>query len=88
MPYIENKMRKVYDDQINYLLAGLQRSKHPGHLNYVITKLCSGFLSGKHYSDLNEVIGVLTCAQLELYRRLVVPLEDASKNLNGEVYDV
>ncbi|HEC64458.1 MAG TPA: hypothetical protein ENI23_04110 [bacterium] len=88
MPYIRQDYRKWYDDEVEHLLIMLHQNKQPGELNYVITRLCIGFLSGKHYTDFNEVIGVLECAKLEFYRRLVTVMEDASKNLNGEVYDI
>ncbi len=34
------------------------------------------------------VIGVLECAKLELYARVVRPYEDVKKMLNGDVYSV
>ncbi len=72
-----------------YLLVGLQRKKHPGHLNYVISKLCNGFLTDRHsYTNFNEVVGVLECAKQELIRRLLVPYEKDKCFENGEVYDI
>lgn len=62
----------------------------PGELNYVITLRVDEYLRGKgvSYTSLNEVIGVLECAKLELYRRIAAPYEDQKKHDNGDVYTV
>ena len=39
-------------------------------------------------AELNEAIGALECATLELYRRKVAPYEDGKIAENGEVYTV
>lgn len=52
-----------------------------GELNYVITKACLYYLgpwgedNPLSYDRLNEIVGVLECAKLEFYRRLVSPHE-------------
>ena len=43
---------------------------------------------GKNYTNINEVIGVLECAKLELYRRVAAPYEDEKIEQNGDVYNV
>lgn len=59
----------------------------PGELNYLLTKLCIGYLKGEHtYTKFNDVIGALESAKQEFYRRMVVPYEEHKKNQNGEVY--
>jgi len=62
----------------------------PGELNYAITTLVVDYLrsTGKdsHYAGLNEAIGALECAKLELYRRVVVPHEIWACQRNGDVY--
>lgn len=62
----------------------------PGELNYVITKLIDQYLKeeGLRYANINEVIGVLECAKLELYRRIAGPYEDKKIISNGDVYDI
>ena len=40
------------------------------------------------YARINELIGVLECAKLELYRRIAVPYEDTKIAENGDVYYV
>lgn len=61
-----------------------------GDLNYAITKLITHYLDnfGHRYEHFNAVIGVLECAKLEVYRRVVAPYEDEKKEENGDVYQV
>jgi hypothetical protein len=40
------------------------------------------------YAHLNEAVGVLECAKLELYRRIAAPYEDDKRSETGDVYDV
>jgi hypothetical protein len=79
MPYVTKQSRKELD-------AGAVPNK-VGELNYCITKLVNRFLGiGPGYSDYNDVIGVLECAKLEMYRRAVAPYEDKKIEENGDVY--
>ncbi len=81
MPYIDPDAR-----------ADLAKGVPPataGELNYAITRLVDAYLvqrGGVRYAHLNEVVGVLECAKLELYRRLAAPYEDAMRDQSGEVY--
>ena len=61
-----------------------------GELNFVISTLINKYLTnkGKNYSNINEAIGVLECAKLELYRRVALPYEDIKIEANGDVYTV
>lgn len=63
---------------------------HPhgvGELNFVITTIVDEFLgSTPHYADYNAVVGVLECAKLELYRRLLGPYENLKMHEHGDVY--
>jgi len=61
----------------------------PGELNFVLTTVIAAYLFGGQepgYRDFNEVIGVLECAKLELYRRQVAPYEQEKCRLHGDVY--
>ena len=82
MPYIVDSAREQLDD------GGLPNSA--GELNYMISSLIDEYLHeyGKNYTNINEVIGVLECAKLELYRRVAAPYEDEKIEQNGDVYDV
>jgi hypothetical protein len=81
MPYIESERRSE-------LRSGGWRPQTPGELNYVITKYCTEFIEeyGTSYNTLNAVLGVLSAAQLELYRRVVAPYEDVKCKENGDAY--
>lgn len=81
MPYLATAAREVMD-------AG-NRPINAGELNYAITKLLVAFANregGLSYGVLNETLGAVEAAKLEFYRRVVVPYEDAKKDLNGDVY--
>jgi hypothetical protein len=63
--------------------------QNAGELNFCITSIVKDYLISQsivNYTTLNEVIGVLECAKLELYRRLAAPYEDSKKAQNGDVY--
>lgn len=81
MPYIKQQDRAS-------ILLNETNIQTPGELNYFITCLLDWYINkmGKNYSTLNEVIGVMECAKLELYRRVVSPYEDLKIQENGDVY--
>lgn len=80
MPYIPQ-------DRRDNLLNGEIRPVNPGDLNFLITMIIQDYLApSARYTDFNDVIGVLECAKLELYRRLVAPYEDTKIEENGDVY--
>ena len=81
MPYITAARREA-------ILAG-SKPQDPGELNFAITVLVDSYLQEKggiRYSHLNEVIGAIDCAKLELYRRVAAPYEDKKIAENGDVY--
>ena len=81
MPYIDEDARQRLD-------TGAMPT-NPGELNYAITRLIDAYVSEKgalRYAHLNEAIGVLECAKLELYRRVVAPYEDDKMAAAGDVY--
>jgi broad-specificity NMP kinase len=41
---------------------------------------------GFNYTNVNSVMGVLSCVSAELYRRLAAPYEDRKIKENGDVY--
>ena len=81
MPYIKPEDRL-------HILADEKQIDTPGELNYFISTLINSYIhqKGKNYSTLNEVVGVLECAKLELYRRVAAPYEDTKIEENGDVY--
>lgn len=81
MPYISQKRRQDID--------GGALAQDAGELNYAITRLADDYLmrkGGLRYAHLNEVMGALECAKLELYRRLAAPYEDLKIAESGDVY--
>lgn len=82
MPYVDVEARARLD-------AG-GRPANAGELNYAVTRLVDQYLverGGLRYAHLNEVVGVLECAKLEVYRRLAAPYEDAKIRDSGDVYE-
>ena len=81
MPYITQERRDA--------LAADERPQNAGELNYAITMIVDQYLQdqgGIRYAHLNEVVGAMECAKLELYRRLAVPYEDQKIAEAGDVY--
>lgn len=81
MPYIDKESRKRVERDINPQSAG--------ELNYLITRLVDDYMQrkgGVRYAHLNEVVGVLECVKLELYRRVAAPYEDKKCAEAGDVY--
>ena len=80
MPYIEKNRRKELD--------GGARVENAGELNYMITRLIMHYDSnhGGNYRVKNDVMGALTGALNEYYRRVVAPYEDEKRLANGDVY--
>jgi hypothetical protein len=76
MPYITEAARASLGDPMT-----------AGELNYLVTTLVDDFLNGAvNYDAINEVVGVLECAKLELYRRIAAPYEQRKMEENGDVY--
>jgi hypothetical protein len=87
MPYVTSEARHRLD-------AG-DPPRNAGELNYALTRLVDAYLAAQaegagrmRYAHLNEAIGVLECAKLELYRRVVAPYEDGKQAETGDVYGV
>jgi hypothetical protein len=80
MPYVDPKTREALDE--GQPMAG------PGDLNYLITKLLLRYWtnSNRRYQDINDIMGALSGAQAEFYRRVAVPYEEKKIRENGDVY--
>lgn len=85
MPYIHQDGRDLLDPHIDALADALDNAPS-GHLNYAITRLVVEWLGPEpHYADYNAAMGVLTCAQAEMYRENVAKYEDRAKVANGRL---
>jgi hypothetical protein len=83
MPYVSQEIRHALD-------SGDEEPRTVGDLHYLIASLIDAYL-GDHdhsYETFNGVIGVLACAQQEVYRRIVVPYEQHKLLINGDVFGV
>lgn len=80
MPYIKQV------DRLN--LYPSRRVQTPGELNYLISLVCREYLEDNDisYKSLNDLIGAIEGAKLELYRRVVAQYEDKKVEENGDVY--
>ena len=85
MPYIEEAERGRFDETIGVLAREIETS---GELNYVFTRIMHDIINrqGLNYTLLNEMVGVLECAKLELYRRIAADYEDTKRQVNGDVH--
>lgn len=85
MPYINVEDRPEFDNYIDFI-----NIDNIGELNYCITRLCHNYLKEQNlnYANINEVIGVLECAKLELYRQIASKYEDKKKLANGAVSEL
>ena len=83
MPYIkEDKRTTILEHKID--------PHNAGELNFLITHIINCYFTynenGFCYQSVNDAVGALECAKLELYRRLVAGYEDQKIEENGEVY--
>lgn len=86
MPYIKKAARAEIDPALYEIKTILTRATS-GDVNYLVTSLLLSWLgTSPRYQDFNNAIGVLECAKLELYRRMIAPYEDVKIAENGDVY--
>lgn len=82
MPYIDQADRADLEPHSD------REALTSGELNFQFTTLADGYLAGNlNYQAMNDVIGALEGAKLELYRRLAAPYEDQKVVINGDVYE-
>ena len=84
MPYILAEDREELDGQIDKLADDLRTR---GEMNYAITRLIHHYINrlGMKYDNLNDAVGILECAKLELYRHVCGPYEDVKIDSNGDI---
>lgn len=88
MPYISPALRKDLEEPLNNLIKIIDWAEADtldGIMNYVITKLLRSQYNNGKYAEYNAAVGVLECAKLELYRKVVAPYEDKKAKENGDV---
>lgn len=78
MPYIAISERPQYQNEIDSLTEKLIQNNHPGHINYVFSKILKNIvLNDFNYRKINEIFGVLECVKQEFYRKTVSNYEDS-----------
>ncbi len=84
MPYIKEFNRDVIDENP----VGLFTPANAGELQYVIAEFMHRYILNKGlcYQTCNDMMGALTGAQAEFYRKVVAPYEDIKIQENGPVY--
>jgi len=84
MPYIKSIIDRTD------LVLGNRNPKNPGELNFVLTAIIHNYIKeeGLKYTTLNEAMGVLECAKLELYRMVVSEYEDKKRLENGAISEL
>lgn len=80
MPYISKERRTIRPKVKGYATT-------PGDLNYQISCLLLDYMkfNGKSYQQMNDMMGALEGAKLELYRRYIAPYEDKKIEENGDI---
>ena len=91
MPYIGEEKRSLLEPYLASIASRIileDEMTQAGVLNYCISALFNEVLktNGMSYQNINELIGILECAKLELYRRVASPYEDEKIQSNGDVY--
>ena len=86
MPYIDQLQR-----QRLHRITDAIRDEHldsAGEINYLCSVIVLEYIKQKDltYRTINDAIGALECAKLELYRRLAVPYEETKIIANGDIY--
>jgi hypothetical protein len=84
MPYILKEQRTKFDGFAENIGNA---AENPGDLNYAITVIIQTYMKkkGVRYENFNAVVGMLECAKLEFYRKLVAEYEDLKAEQNGDV---
>jgi hypothetical protein len=84
MPYIKQENRPKFKTKAKDLG---QLADCAGDLNYIITEMVHEYIrkKGKNYATINEVVGMMECCKLELYRKIAAPYENLKVVENGDV---
>jgi len=87
MPYIPQNRRDEIEtdltfDHLNWIPS------NAGDLNFVVSTFIANYIraNGLKYANLNEMVGALECAKMELNRAIIGPYEDEKIQENGGVY--
>ena len=90
MPYIPQKDRNKFDDEIDLLICEITyfgtRAPLIGEVNYIFSKIIWRlFEEHPSYTRGNELVGVLECVKQEFIRRRLNGYEDEKILENGDL---
>lgn len=87
MPYIPQNQRNTVeailgDEKLDFV------PQNAGELNFIISTFINNYIvaNGLSYAIVNEMVGALECAKMELNRIVIGPYEDLKIRENGPVY--
>jgi len=90
MPYILQERRQQLDVKFKELF---DEDLTVGELNYIFSRIIKNLVE-KHkslkqfsYQFCNDIIGMLECAKMEFYRKVVTPYEELKIKQNGDLYE-
>jgi hypothetical protein len=90
MPYVTKILRTLeLDNAISAVVNEISdENLNPGLVNYTISTILGRLLYNQDlsYRNINQLIGVLECVKMELYRRIAIPYEDKMIERNGDVF--
>ena len=87
MPYIPQNTRTSIDYDL--MAQGVTWTPaNAGELNFLVSTFIANYIreNGLKYAVVNEMIGALECAKMELNRVIIGPYEDRKIEENGGVY--
>ncbi len=88
MPYIDQYKRPKFDKAIQESLKALSKDQFSvGDINYLFSSIIwkAWEKMGGGYTNANNLIGVLECIKLELYRRPISNYENEKIISNGDI---
>ncbi len=92
MPYIKQEDREKFVDgdlgsKVSLMQLIGERCNNAGELNYAFTVIAQTYLKekGLRYQNINDIVGALEGAKMEMYRRIAAPYEDTKIAENGDV---
>ena len=88
MPYVPQETRNnIHDDLAEAGITWVPTNA--GELNFLVSTFIANYIkaNGLKYAVVNEMIGALECAKMELNRAIIGPYEDLKIQENGPVYD-
>jgi hypothetical protein len=83
MPHVNRDTR----ERVNIVYSGKGAPQNSAELNYVISTVLRRYLQKDMcYAKINDCLGALEGAKLEMYRLRAVPYENNAIERNGDIY--